>query len=152
VRAVLAQHPRQTYGGPVADWLSIEVLDGAFPASQWRYAHGEALIEAALTNGASHWEWHEHRWGVLLELAFEREGSRDSFRDLPGVQAALDAVPDPVAGLLIYRGRGGGSGVPSPGRPRLTPPAGAAALPEPGPEPMIELDSDSDPDLMAPRH
>src|SRR5215831_2733171 len=75
LRPVLAHHPRQTYGVVVADWLSIEVLDGAFPASQWRYAHGEALIEAAVTNGASHWEWHEHRWGVLLELAFDREGS-----------------------------------------------------------------------------
>jgi hypothetical protein len=42
-------------------WLSIEVFDGEFPASSWRRAHGDNLIEAALTNGVLRWEWHDHR-------------------------------------------------------------------------------------------
>jgi hypothetical protein len=123
----------------VAEWLSIEVFDGAFPATLWRNAHGEALVEAALTNGAVNWEWHQHRWGVVLEIAFKDEDRRDAFRGLPAVRAALDAVPDPVSGLLVYPGRGGGSGAGVPRRPRPAPIAGAAALPEPPPEPLIEL-------------
>jgi hypothetical protein len=123
----------------VAEWLSIEVFDGAFPATLWRNAHGESLVEAALTNGAENWEWHEHRWGVVLEIAFSEEDRRDAFRTLPAVRAALDAVPDPVSGLLVYRGRGGGAGAGMPRRPRPAPVAGAAALPEPPPDPLIEL-------------
>jgi len=123
----------------VAEWLSIEVFDGAFPATLWRNAHGEALVEAALTNGAMNWEWHQHRWGVVLEISFTEEDRREAFRSLPAVRAALDAVPDPVSGLLVYPGRGGGSGAAVPRRPRPAPIAGAAALPEPPPEPLIEL-------------
>jgi hypothetical protein len=52
----------------VSHWLTIEVFDGTFPASQWRYAHGESLPEAAVTNGVLDWEWHQHQWGVVLEL------------------------------------------------------------------------------------
>src|SRR4029077_15231223 len=63
----------------VAQWLSIEVFDGAFPATLWRNAHGESLVEAALTNGAENWAWHEHRWGVVLEIAFTEEDRRDAF-------------------------------------------------------------------------
>ena len=123
----------------MAEWLTIEVFDGAFPARQWRAAHGNALLEAGVTNGASDWAWHEHRWGVVLELEFDGEPRRDAFRTLPAVQAALDAVPDRVSGLLVYRGRGGGAGAGSRRRPRPSPPAGAAALPEPGPEHLVEL-------------
>jgi hypothetical protein len=125
----------------VAEWLTIEVFDGAFPARQWRAAHGNTLLEAAITNGAADWAWHEHRWGVVLELEFNDDQRREAFRVLPAVRAALDAVPDPVSGLLIYRGRGGGAGAGSRRRPRPSPLAGAAALPEPEPEPLIELDS-----------
>src|SRR5438067_184552 len=32
-------------------WWSIEVLDGAFSAEQWRVAHSAALLEAAVTDG-----------------------------------------------------------------------------------------------------
>jgi hypothetical protein len=53
------------------------------------------------------------------------------FRALPAVRAALDAVPDPVNGLLIYRGRGGSAGRPVPRKPRPLAGAGAVALPEP---------------------
>ncbi len=124
-------------------WLSVEVFDGAFSARLWREAHGDALTETALTNGAASWEWHEHRWGVVLELAFLEDESRDAFRDVPAVRAALDAVPDPVSGLLVYRGRGGGAGAGVPRRPRPAPIAGAAALPDPEPDGLVDLAGES---------
>lgn len=130
------------YPGVVAEWLTIEVFDGAFPARQWRSAHGTALLEAAITNGAGDWAWHEHRWGVVLELAFTDQWRREAFRALPAVLAALDAVPDPVSGLLVYPGRGGGAGAGSRRRPRPSPLSGAAALPDPDPEQLIELKTD----------
>lgn len=34
-------------------WLTIEVQDGGVPASLWRDGRGEALVEAAVTNGAT---------------------------------------------------------------------------------------------------
>ncbi len=115
----------------MSSWLTIEIFDGVYPASRWRYAHGESLMEAAVTNGVSDWTWHLHRWGVVLELRFGDDQRREQFRSLPSVTAALDAVPDPVAGLLVYPGRGGGAGAAIRRRPRPTPLAGAAANPEP---------------------
>ena len=115
----------------MAAWLTIEVQDGEIPADEWRRAHGESLIEAAVTNGARDWNWHTPRWGVILELKFRTEAARDAFRELPAVLAALDAVPDPVFGLLVYPGRGGGSGAGKPRRPHPAPVAGAAAVEEP---------------------
>ena len=49
---------------------------------------------------------------VTLEDLFVRKGhflQPTAIRDAgpPVVPAALDAVPDPVSGLLVYRGRGG---------------------------------------------
>ncbi|GAA3343544.1 hypothetical protein GCM10020358_43210 [Amorphoplanes nipponensis] len=116
-------------------WWSIEVFDGAaLPASRWQDAHGEALTEAAITHGAYAWQWHAHSWGVLFEIAFRGDEQWAVFRDLPAVRAALDAVPDPVNGLLVYPGRGGSSGRAQPRRPRPVTGAGAAALPiEPEP-------------------
>ncbi|HEY6748933.1 MAG TPA: hypothetical protein VI357_24850 [Mycobacteriales bacterium] len=67
----------------------------------------------------------------MFEVEFDDEDAWEAFRRLPAVQAALDAVPDPVQGLLIYPGRGGSSGRVA---PRVTSPilgAGAAALPIP---------------------
>lgn len=115
----------------MAYWLTIEVQDGAIPADGWRRAHGESLLEAAVTNGARDWKWHTPRWGVILELKFRDEDARDAFRQLPAVAAALDAVPDPVLGLLVYPGRGGGAGTGLPRRPRPAPVAGAAEVEEP---------------------
>ncbi len=115
----------------MAFWLTIEVQHGEIPADAWRRAHGESLIEAAVTNGARHWEWHTPRWGVILQLRFRDEQARDEFRQLPAVVAALDAVPDPLSGLLVYPGRGGGSGAGKPRRPRPAPLAGAAEVDEP---------------------
>ena len=111
-------------------WWSIEVLDGAtLPAARWRDAHGNALTEAAVTHGAYAWHWQAHSWGVLFEIGFRGDEQWSRFRDLPGVHAALDAVPDPVNGLLVYPGRGGSSGRVQPRRPRPVAGAGAAALP-----------------------
>src|SRR5215471_434292 len=90
----------------VSVWFSIEVLDGSASASLWSEAYGDALVESALSSGASDWNWHRHSWGAVLELAFENEQVWERFRELPAVQAALDAVPDPVSGLIVYRGRG----------------------------------------------
>ncbi len=67
-------------------------------------------------------------------MRFEDSDQWQAFRDLPVVRAALDAVPDPVNGLLIYRGRGGSSAAGKPRKPRPAPSAAAAALPEPEPE------------------
>jgi hypothetical protein len=109
----------------MAEW-SIEVFHGEFRGRQWQDAYSSMLIEWAVTAGATGWEWHEHRWGVVFEVEFGEDSRWETFRALPAVQAALDAVPDPVNGLLVYRGRGGGAGVSSPRRPR--PAAGAGAM------------------------
>jgi hypothetical protein len=111
-------------------WWSIEVLDGAtLSAARWQDAHGNALAEAAVTHGAFEWHWHAHSWGVLFEIAFRSDEQWSVFRDLPGVRAVLDAVPDPLNGRLVYPGRGGSSGRVQPRRPRPIAGAGAAALP-----------------------
>jgi hypothetical protein len=120
------------------EWWSIEVFNGRFSAARWKDAHGEALVEAALTNGAVDWAWHEYRWGVVLEVAFAHELQWERFYGLPAVQAALDATPDPVKGLVVHRGRGGSSGTRLPRRPRPLAGAGAVELPEPEPDPIQE--------------
>jgi hypothetical protein len=117
-------------------WWSIEVLDGAFSAERWRDAHSAALLEAAVTNGAVDWIWQREPWGVILEIRFADDDAWTAFRRLPAVVAALDAVPDPVNGVLVYRGRGGSSASGDPRR-RL-PRAGAGAAPIPRePDPVI---------------
>jgi hypothetical protein len=120
-------------------WLSIEVFDGDVPAAQWWRSHGDSLTEAAITNGALRWDSHQHNWGVVLEIEFDDEERRDRFRTLPAVRAALDAAPDPVSGLLVYPGRGGGSGTRVPRRPRPRPSAGAAASPAPREDQFVKL-------------
>jgi hypothetical protein len=139
---------RAAYRDRVAEWLTIEVVDGEFPASRWRRSYEDALIEAALTHGVDTWEWHVTRWGVVLELSFRSDEHLDDFRALPVVRGALDAVPDRAQGLIIYRGRGGGAGARVPRRPRPRPMADAAALPEPPPDQFCRLGiGASDPDL-----
>ena len=123
-------------------WFSIEVLDGATSASLWADAHGDALSESALLSGASDWAWHRHTWGVVLELEFEDEMAFERFRNLPSVVAALDNVPDPVTGLIVYKGRGGSAGRSQPRKPKPIAGSGAAALPLP-----FELFAD-EPDLF----
>ena len=125
----------------MGEWWSIEVFHGEFPAQRWRESYSNALVEAALSHGASAWEWHEHRWGVVFEVEFKDEASWEVFRGLPVVQSALDAVPDPVNGLIVYPGRGGAAGSTSPRHPRPVAGAGAMALPEPDDEPYVDLTS-----------
>ncbi|GIH13673.1 hypothetical protein [Rugosimonospora africana] len=117
-------------------WWSIEVLDGGFSAELWRGAHGNSLIEAAVTRGAVDWNWERHSWGTVFEIAFRDSDAWAGFRILPAVTAALDAVPDPVNGLMIYQGRGGSSSTADRRRPKPRSGAGAAELPR-EPDPVI---------------
>ena len=111
--------------------MSIEVIDGAFGAGRWADAHADSLIEAALRHDASDWEWHRHPWGVVFEVEFADEAAWERYRQSQSVVTALEHVPDPVFGLIIYRGRGGSSGTRHPRRPRPLIGAGAAELPIP---------------------
>jgi hypothetical protein len=115
----------------MAEWFSIEVLDGGSSARLWKDSVGDRLVAIAHGEGLSDWEWHELRWGVILELELPDEFAWERYREHPAVRAALDAVPDPVAGVLLHRGRGGSAGDRRPRRPRPFAGAGAIALPEP---------------------
>ena len=114
----------------VAEWFSIEVIDGSSSARRWADAHGDELIWLAQAHGATDWHWEHHSWGVVLELELADEPAWDAFLATAGVAAALDAAPSP-AGALVYRGRGGSAGARQPRRPRPIVGAGAAALPIP---------------------
>jgi hypothetical protein len=120
-------------------WFSIEVFDGASSARLWADAYGDAIVESAFGAGATDWSWHRNSWGTVLELQFDDEAAWERFQQLPVVVAALDNVPDPVSGLLIYKGRGGSAGRVEPRRPRPLIGSGAAALPIPL-ELELELD------------
>jgi hypothetical protein len=124
----------------MAEWWSIEVFDSQLQAAlSWKDAYRDQLIESAITSGAVEWAWIEHRHGVVFEVCFTDEARWEAFRALPGVQAALDAVPDPVNGLLVYRGRGGGAGARRPRRPKPSAGAGALELPEPVAQQVLDL-------------
>jgi hypothetical protein len=123
----------------MAEWFSIEVLDGSSSARAWKEAYGDAVVAVAHTEGVSDWVWHEFRWGVLLEVELPDEFAWDRLLAAPAVRAALEAVPDPVAGLLVHRGRGGSAGDRWPRRPRPLASGGAAALPEPADHEMPVL-------------
>ena len=113
-------------------WMSIEVFDGEFyPASSWAEAFGDSMVETALSEGASDWAWHPTSWGTVFEVAFEDEDAFDRFRATLAVRAALEAVPNPVNGVLIYKGRGGSAGTTKGRKPRPLLGSGAAALPLP---------------------
>ena len=116
----------------MAEWWSIEVFSGdKLPASGWRYAYEDELTEAAITHGALYYEWFDTQYGVVFEVLFTSDTEWEAFRALPAVRAALDGVPDPVNGLLIYRGRGGAAGSASPRKPKPAPGAAALELEEP---------------------
>jgi hypothetical protein len=132
----------------MAEWWSIEVFDAETqPARRWKEAYQDALTEAAITNGATYWEWHEHQYGVVFEVLFDDDAQWEAFRELPAVRAALDNVPDPVNGLLIYRGRGGGAGPRVPRKPKPAPSTSAMELPVPAIDEVVKV-TKSDP----PRH
>jgi hypothetical protein len=125
-------------GDNMAEWWSIEVFSGdKLPASGWRYAYEDELTEAAITNGALYYEWHDTEYGVIFEVLLPGDSEWESFRALPAVRAALDGVPDPVNGLLIYRGRGGAAGSAKPRKPKPAPGAASLELDEPKEEPWI---------------
>ena len=116
----------------MAEWWSIEVFSGdKLPASGWRYAYEDELTEAAITHGAMYYEWHDTEYGVIFEVLFRDDAQWEAFRALPAVRAALDGVPDPVNGLIIYRGRGGAAGGRKPRKPKPAPGAAALELEEP---------------------
>ena len=115
----------------MSTWFSVEVFDGVTPASVWAESHRDTLMETALTNGATDWSWHRHTWGVVFEVCFPDELMWDRFMDLAVVRAVLDSVPDPVTGLISYRGRGGSSGASYPRKPKPMSGCGSAALPMP---------------------
>jgi hypothetical protein len=123
----------------MAEWWSVEVFHGDFRASQWQQSYSQSLIESAISHGAVDWSWTEHPYGVVFEVCFADDERWEAFRDLPSVRAALDAVPDPVNGLLVYRGRGGGAGARKPRRPRPSVGAGALELPEPDDDEILDL-------------
>jgi hypothetical protein len=124
----------------MAEWWSIEVFSGdRLPASGWRYAYEDDLTEAAITHGAMYYEWHDTEYGVIFEVLFSGDEQWDAFRALPAVRAALDGVPDPVDGLIIYRGRGGTSGSRRPRKPKPAPSAAALELDEPEQERKVRV-------------
>ena len=123
----------------MAEWWSIEVFHADLSARRWKDSYEDALIEAALAHGVRDWAWHEHRTGVVLEVQFDDDAAWEAFRALPAVRAALDAAPDPVNGLIVYRGRGGGSGPRKPRKPKPAPGASAMARPEPAEEQVLHL-------------
>jgi hypothetical protein len=122
----------------VAHDVSIEVFDGELPAAAWSSAHGDELVEAGLLHGLVEWRWHQLPWGVVLELSFRDEDAWDRFRESAACRAALDAVPDPVSGVLVYKGFGGSNGSGVRRRPRPLRGAGAAALPLPVPDDRLD--------------
>jgi hypothetical protein len=67
----------------------------------------------------------------LFMVAFPSEDEYDAWRTMPAVIAALDAVPDPVNGLIFHRGWGGTSGSGEPRKPRPIVGAGSAEIPLP---------------------
>jgi hypothetical protein len=89
---------------------------------------------------------------VVFEVCFPDDASWEVFRDLPQVRAALDAVPDRVNGLLIYRGRGGGSGRPSRRPRRPSAGAGALELPEPAIKDLVANVTRAWADSRMPQH
>lgn len=90
-----------------ARWWSIEVAHGAVSAFGWQRKHDSALTAAALISGARNGVWHADTRGVVFQALFDTDEQCAYFLGLPDVRAALAAVPDPVDGLLIHRGRGG---------------------------------------------
>jgi hypothetical protein len=111
--------------------IAIEILDAAFPASSWQRAWGDQLTTSAMSWSGLDWEWRHRTWGLIFLVAFPSQAEYEEWRKMPVVIAALDAVPDPVNGLVFHRGWGGtsGSGEPRKGKPLVG--AGGAELPEP---------------------
>ena len=122
----------------VSGWYSIEVLNTSSSALAWFEGYRDVLSGVAVSHGASDWDWVGHPWGYVFEVEFADESVWEAFRSHPAVAAALDAVPDPVNGLLVHPGRGGSSGTRYPRRPLPRVGSGAAAIPLPVEEVVTE--------------
>jgi hypothetical protein len=85
-------------------------------------------------------------------VCFADDAAWEAFRNSSAVQAALDAVPDPMYGLLVYRGRGGGAGSRQPKKPRPSAGAGALELPEPVEQRVLDLTGAEAPVMAASYH
>lgn len=111
--------------------IALEIFDGPFSASSWQHAYGDALTTAAMSWSGLDWEWRHRTWGLIFLVAFPSEAEYDEWRKMPVVIAALDAVPDPVNGLVFHRGWGGtsGSGEPRRGKPMVGAGGAEIALP-----------------------
>ena len=116
---------------PMGNWWSIEVIDGTTSAARWRERSGDALIQAALSQRAIDWAWHDTTWGVILEVALPDEAAWERFLADPAVKASLAGVPDPATGLIVHQGRGGSAGAAEPRKPKPMLGSGAASIPLP---------------------
>jgi hypothetical protein len=109
----------------------MEAIDGPTAAATWADTYGDDLVREAIAHGALDWNRHDHPWGVVFEFEFLDEVDWDHFRDALTVRTAIDAAPDPLHGLMLYRGRGGSAGTWEIRRPRPLTGSGAVALPVP---------------------
>jgi hypothetical protein len=112
----------------VSHWLSIEIFNGAYAARIWADTNGDALIESAVTSDAVDWEVRRTAWGVVFEVAFRTELECDRFKALDAVKSAIQTMPDPKNGVIIYKGRSTDSGFGTPRRPRPKLDSGSSAL------------------------
>lgn len=108
--------------------MSVEIFNGSFAASLWADAHGDALVETAVTSGALDWDLKRTAWGVVFEVAFRTEAEWETYKASDAVRNALHTAPDPTTGVLIYRGRSLDGGKDSPRKPKPKIGSGAAAL------------------------
>jgi len=111
--------------------IAVEILDAQFSADSWRRAWGDALTTSAMSWSGLDWEWRHRTWGLIFLVAFPSQAEYDEWRKMPVVIAALDAVPDPVNGVVFHRGWGGTSGSGEPRRGKPLAGAGGAEIPEP---------------------
>src|SRR6202167_2261627 len=124
----------------MAEWWSIEVFSRErLSGSGWGHVHEDRPTQAAMTHGAMYYEWHDTEYGVIFEVLFREDADWEAFRALPAVRAALDGVPDPVDGLIIYRGRGGAAGSRNPRKPKPAPGAAELELEEPKEERRLRI-------------
>jgi hypothetical protein len=128
--------------------MSIEIFNGSYAAQLWADKHVDSFIETAIIHGAIDWDRKKTAWGVAIEIEFDSELQWKEFRNAAAIRVLLDNAPDPVNGVLIYRGRSldGGSTARRPKKPRSDAGGAAIDLPyvtAPFLEPLAALFSDS---------
>jgi uncharacterized protein YdeI (YjbR/CyaY-like superfamily) len=104
------------------------------PQSRWSQsnrAKATALIEQGAMQPAGQREVEQAQADGRWDAAYAGQAAAEVPADL---RAALDAVPDPVSGVLVYPHRGGGDGCRQPARPRPRVAGDAAAQPLPDPD------------------